>query len=116
MVPPIMRCGYWGAGNYSVNPNVIQQVREAENAVDSFTLAFLQNAAPCALACALGLILLEGRQLVRASRCAVCVPRPHCSPLPQEHVLPSAPARTRRPAVQACTGALAYVSDACAFS
>lgn len=83
MLPPIMRYRCWGAGSYSIDPDLIQQVWEAENAVDCFTLAFLQNAAPCALACALGLISLEGRQLVRA-QAPLCAASAHSAACCQE--------------------------------
>mmetsp|Transcript_7383 Transcript_7383/g.21812 ORF Transcript_7383/g.21812 Transcript_7383/m.21812 type:complete len:233 (+) Transcript_7383:151-849(+) len=51
-------------GTYVVDPTLIHQVGAAEDAIEPFTLAFLHNLVPAAVAFVVAFLTLEGRELV----------------------------------------------------
>lgn len=58
-------CDQVSAGTYVVDPTLIHQVGAAEDAIEPFTLAFLHNLVPAAVAFVVAFLTLEGRELVR---------------------------------------------------
>eukprot|EP00208_Stichococcus_sp_RCC1054_P006180 CAMPEP_0206137678 /NCGR_PEP_ID=MMETSP1473-20131121/2761_1 /ASSEMBLY_ACC=CAM_ASM_001109 /TAXON_ID=1461547 /ORGANISM="Stichococcus sp, Strain RCC1054" /LENGTH=173 /DNA_ID=CAMNT_0053530879 /DNA_START=207 /DNA_END=728 /DNA_ORIENTATION=+ len=57
-------CDQVSAGTYVVDPTLIHQVGAAEDAIEPFTLAFLHNLVPAAVAFVVAFLTLEGRELV----------------------------------------------------